>query len=423
MKTSFLAITSLFILNTAFCSCSKRITTIKPPSASTTPQPTAEKRTPESFKLQTGAEQLPLYLDYLKGKNVGMLINQTSIIGDKLSVDTLKKSGINIVKAFGPEHGFRGQASAGAKVESNVDKQTGIPVISLYGSHYKPTKEDLQGLDIVVFDIQDVGARFYTYISTLHYLMEACAENNIEVLVLDRPNPNGFYVDGPVLEESQKSFIGMHPVPIVHGMTIAEYAQMINGEGWLKNKIQCKLKIIKMANYTHNTAYTLPVKPSPNLNTQQSILLYPSLCLFEGTVISQGRGTYFPFQVLGNPQLAKKYSFSFTPVSIPGMSETPLHQNLKCYGLDLRMYDTDNFRKSGKINLQWLIEFYRAYPDKEKFFDYKQSKQINRFERLAGNETLKQQIIDGKSEAEIRKSWEPALSEFKKMRNKYLLYP
>jgi len=423
MKTSFLAIASLFILNTAFCSCSKHITTIKPPSASTTPQPTVEKRTPESFKLQTGAEQLPLYLDYLKGKNVGMLINQTSIVGDRLSVDTLKKSGINIVKAFGPEHGFRGQASAGAKVESNVDKQTGIPVISLYGSHYKPTKEDLQGLDIVVFDIQDVGARFYTYISTLHYLMEACAENNIEVLVLDRPNPNGFYVDGPVLEESQKSFIGMHPVPIVHGMTIAEYAQMINGEGWLKNKIQCKLKIIKMTNYTHNTVYKLPVKPSPNLNTQQSILLYPSLCLFEGTVISQGRGTYFPFQVLGNPQLGKKYSFSFTPVSIPGMSETPLHQNLKCYGIDLREYNTEVFRKSGKLNIQWLIELYQAYPEKEKFFDYKQSKQINRFERLAGNETLKRQIIDGKSEDEIRRSWEPALSEFKKMRKKYLLYP
>jgi len=352
-----------------------------------------------------------------------MLINQTSIVGDRLSVDTLKKSGINIVKAFGPEHGFRGQASAGAKVESNVDKQTGIPVISLYGSHYKPTKEDLQGLDIVVFDIQDVGARFYTYISTLHYLMEACAENNIEVLVLDRPNPNGFYVDGPVLEESQKSFIGMHPVPIVHGMTIAEYAQMINGEGWLKNKIQCKLKIIKMTNYTHNTVYKLPVKPSPNLNTQQSILLYPSLCLFEGTVISQGRGTYFPFQVLGNPQLGKKYSFSFTPVSIPGMSETPLHQNLKCYGIDLREYNTEVFRKSGKLNIQWLIELYQAYPEKEKFFDYKQSKQINRFERLAGNETLKRQIIDGKSEDEIRRSWEPALSEFKKMRKKYLLYP
>ena len=378
---------------------------------------TVETTPMEEFK--TGADQTEQYLDYLRGKKVGMVVNQTSVIGHKLSVDSLKKLGINILKAFGPEHGFRGQASAGAKVHSNIDPQTGIKVVSLYGSNYKPSKEDLKDIDLMVFDIQDVGARFYTYISTLHYVMEACAENNIEMLILDRPNPNS-YVDGPILEEKHKSFIGMHPIPIVHGMTIAEYAQMINGEGWLKNKIQCKLKVVKMRNYKHSMPYTLPVKPSPNLNTQQSILLYPSLCLFEGTIISQGRGTYFPFQVLGAPGLAGKYSFNFIPLSIKGMSESPLHLDQKCYGLDLRNYDTAKLKE--QINLGWLIELYKAYPDKEKFFDQKQSKQINNFDRLAGNELLRQQIIAGKTEDEIRKSWEAGLSDFKSMRKKYLLY-
>ncbi|WP_256009289.1 exo-beta-N-acetylmuramidase NamZ family protein [Desertivirga xinjiangensis] len=378
---------------------------------------TAEIAPKAGFK--TGADQTEQYLGYLKDKKVGMVVNQTSIIGNKLSVDSLKKLGVNITKVFGPEHGFRGQASAGAKVHSNIDPKTGIRVVSLYGSNYKPSKEDLQNVDLVVFDIQDVGARFYTYISTLHYVMEACAESGIEMLILDRPNPNP-YVDGPVLEAKHKSFIGMHPIPIVHGMTIAEYAQMINGEGWLKNKVRCKTKIVKMLDYKHSMPYTLPVKPSPNLNTQQSILLYPSLCLFEGTIISQGRGTYFPFQVLGAPRLAGKYTFNFTPVSIKGMSESPLHQDQKCYGLDLRTYDTAKLKK--QINLGWLIELYRTYPDKERFFDQKQSKQINNFDRLAGNESLRQQIIAGKTEDEIRKSWKPALSDFKFMRKKYLLY-
>lgn len=372
--------------------------------------------------LKTGAEQTHLYVPLLEGKRVGIVANQTSTIGNKHSIDSLKSLGINIVKAFGPEHGFRGQASAGASVKSNIDSKTGIPVISLYGSHYKPAIDDLKGIDLMVFDIQDVGARFYTYISTLHYVMEACAENKIELLVLDRPNPNSFSIDGPILEEKYKSFIGMHPIPITHGMTIGEYAKMINGEGWLKNKVQCKLNVIKVSNYTHLTPYTLPVKPSPNLNTQQSILLYPSLCLFEGTVISQGRGTYFPFQVLGNPKLATKYTFSFKPVSIAGMSETPLHQNQTCYGLDLRKYNTGIFQQTGRINLKWLIDFYNAYPDKAEFFDHTQNKQMNNFDRLAGTASLKQQIINGKTEAEIRKSWEPGLSDFKLMRKKYLLY-
>jgi uncharacterized protein YbbC (DUF1343 family) len=268
-----------------------------------------------------------------------------------------------------------------------------------------------------------VGARFYTYIITLQRLMQSCAEFDKPLLILDRPNPNGFYVDGPVLEDSLRSGVGWQPIPIVHGMTVGELARMINGEGWLTGKAKCRLTIIKVANYTHNTGYTLPVHPSPNLNTQQSVLLYPSLCLFEGTVISQGRGTLFPFTVLGAPALKGKYSFSFEPESIPGMSEKPLHQDSLCYGLDLRNYDTESFHRTRKLNISWLIELYRAYPQKEKFFDHSQSNQIGNFDKLAGTSSLRKQIIAGLSEAEIRKSWEPALSEFKKIRKKYLLYP
>ncbi|TZF83863.1 DUF1343 domain-containing protein [Pedobacter sp. BS3] len=374
-------------------------------------------------KIITGADQTGQYLSYLKGKRIGMVVNPTSIIGNKPSVDSLLSLGVKIVKIFGPEHGFRGNASAGVKVDDSVDPQTGIPVISLYGKHYKPTKQDLDGIDLMIFDIQDVGVRFYTYINTLQHVMEACAANNMELMILDRPNPNGFYVDGPILDSRLKSGIGLQPIPIVHGLTVAEYAQMLNGEGWLEDHVKCRLKIIKVANYSHDRPYTLPVKPSPNLNTQQSILLYPSLCWFEGTIISQGRGTYFPFQVLGNPDLKGKYTFSFTPVSIPGMSETPLHQDKACYGLDLRKYNTEKIRKSRKLNLQWLMEMYNAYPYKDKFFDAKQSNQIGNFDKLAGTYDLKKQIIAGKSEAEIRQSWEPDLSRYKLMRRKYLLYP
>ncbi|MFM6975805.1 MAG: exo-beta-N-acetylmuramidase NamZ domain-containing protein [Sphingobacteriaceae bacterium] len=376
-----------------------------------------------SKKLKTGADQTELYLPYLKSKKVGMVVNATSIIGNEPSTDRLIAEGISIQKIFAPEHGFRGDYSNGAKIADGIDTKTGISIISLYGKHLKPTPEDLDGLDLLIFDIQDVGARFYTYISTLHYVMEACAENKIELLVLDRPNPNGFYVDGPVLEPEYESFVGMHPVPIVHGMTIGEYAQMINGEGWLANKVFCKLKIIKVANYTHAMPYTLPVKPSPNLNTQQAIYLYPSLCLFEGTTISQGRGTYMPFQVLGSPDLKNKYRFSFRPKSISGMSENPLHLDKDCFGLDLRKYSVNKIRQSQQINLKWLLELYKAYPDKEKFFDTKLAPQIGNFDRLAGTANLKQQIIAGKTEEEIRFSWEPALSQYKLMRKRYLLYP
>ncbi len=420
MKSNIVLFFLLFIIS-ASSSCGQQIH----PLNSGVPNPykvnIAEINKPKG-EIITGADQTEKYLSYLKGKRIGMVVNPTSIIGNTSSVDSLKSLRINIVKVFGPEHGFRGEASNGAKVGNSIDLKTGIPIISLYGKHNKPTPEDLARLDLLIFDIQDVGARFYTYISTLHYVMEACAENNLELMILDRPNPNGFYVDGPILEEKFKSFIGMHPVPIVHGMTIAEYAQMINGEGWLANKTKCKLKIIKVENYIHSLPYTLPVKPSPNLNTQQSILLYPSLCLFEGTVISQGRGTYFPFTVLGNPDLKGKYKFSFTPVSIKGMSETPLHQDKTCYGLDLQKYNTNKIRNLGELNLSWLIELYKAYPYKEKFFDYKQSNQMGNFDKLAGTETLKQQIIAGKTEEEIRLSWEPGLSQYKIMRRKYLLY-
>ena len=372
--------------------------------------------------IKTGAEQTEKYLPLLKGKRVAVVANQTSVIGKTLVVDSLKSLKINIVKIFGPEHGFRGTASAGAVVADSVDAKTGIREISLYGKKNKPSKADLADVDLVIFDIQDVGARFYTYINLLAKVMESCAENNKELLILDRPNPNGFSIDGPILDMKLKSGIGMFPIPITHGMTIGELAQMYNGEGWLANRMKCKIRVIQVANYSHDMEYVLPIAPSPNLNSQQSILLYPSLCLFEGTIISQGRGTHFPFTVLGNPDLKGKYEFSFTPVSIKGMSETPLHQNKVCYGIDLRKYDTAELRKTGQINLSWIIDMYQAYPFKEKFFDYKQSNQMGNFDKLAGVTALKEQIIAGKSEKEIRDSWEPGLAEFKILRKKYLLY-
>ena len=372
--------------------------------------------------IKTGAEQTERYLPLLKGKSVAVVANQTSVIGKTSLVDSLLSLQIKVVKIFGPEHGFRGTASAGAVVSDSIDAKTGIPEISLYGKKSKPSKADLANVDVVIFDIQDVGARFYTYINLLAHVMEACAENDKELIVLDRPNPNGNCIDGPILDMKLKSGIGMFPIPITHGMTMGELAQMYNGEGWLANKQKCKITIVTVANYAHKMDYVLPVAPSPNLNTQQSIRLYPSLCLFEGTIISQGRGTHSPFSVLGNPALKDKYSFSFKPVSIKGMAETPLFQNQECYGVDLRKYDTAELREKGKINLSWLIELYKAYPDKAKFFDSKQSNQIGNFDKLAGTSQLREQIVAGKTEQEIRKTWEDGLTEFKKMRSKYLLY-
>lgn len=372
--------------------------------------------------IRTGADQTEKYLAYLKGKRVAILANQTSIIGNQHMVDSLKSLGVTIVKVFGPEHGFRGNASAGTHVADETDAATGIPVISLYGKKNKPTREDLADVDVMIYDVQDVGCRFYTNINALARLMEACAENGKELLILDRPNPNAYFVDGPVLDMKFKSGIGMFPIPISHGLTVAEFAKMANGEGWLTNKIQCKLKIIPVANYDHSKEYELPVKPSPNLNTQQAILLYPSTCLFEGTYLNHGRGTYFPFTVLGSPYLKGKYSFSFTPTGIKGMAETPLFMDQVCYGLDLRNYDIKLLRKSKKINLQWMMELYKASPEKEKFFDSKLSKEMGTIERLAGTSLFRQQIMTGVSEEAIRKSWEPALSQYKTMRKKYLIY-
>ncbi|WP_460556428.1 exo-beta-N-acetylmuramidase NamZ family protein [Ferruginibacter profundus] len=371
----------------------------------------------------TGADQTEKYIGDLKNKRVAILANPTTIIGKKHLVDSLIKRGINIVKVFGPEHGFRGNASNGANVSDEKDSATGIKIISLYGAKHKPSAADLADVDIMIFDIQDVGCRFYTYINVLKEVMDACAENNKLLLILDRPNPNGYLVDGPVLDMRYTSGIGRFPIPIAHGMTIGEFAQMLNGEGWLLNKMKCRIKIIPVANYTHDMPYTLPVKPSPNLNTQQSILLYPSTCLFEGTILNLGRGTYFPFTVLGAPALKDKYSFSFTPVSIAGMSETPLHMNEACYGIDLRKYDVNELRKSKRINLQWMMELYKAYPYKDKFFDRTQSNQIGNIDGLAGDAQFKKQIAAGKSVKEIQDSWEPQLSQYKTMRKKYLLYP
>jgi uncharacterized protein YbbC (DUF1343 family) len=373
-------------------------------------------------KILTGAEQLDQYLPLLKGKRVAILANPTSIIGKTHLVDSLKTLGVNIVKVFGPEHGFRGNASAGTQVADETDALTGIPIISLYGRKNKPTKEDLADVDIMIYDLQDVGCRFYTNINALVRLMEACKESEKQLLILDRPNPNGYLIDGPILDMQFKSGIGMFPIPMSHGLTVAEFAQMANGEGWLTNKVECDLKIVKVANYTHDTPYTLPVSPSPNLNSQQAVLLYPSTCMFEGTYLNHGRGTYYPFTVLGSPELKGIYSFSYTPVSIKGMAETPLHMNQPCYGLDLRQYDVNQLRETRKINLQWIIELYNAYPFKEKFFDSRLSKEMGTIERLIGVASFRQQIIDGKSETEIRNSWEPGLSDYKKMREKYLLY-
>jgi uncharacterized protein YbbC (DUF1343 family) len=373
--------------------------------------------------IKTGAEQTERYLPLLKGKRVAIMANQTSIIGPSHLVDSLVKLGVNIVKVFGPEHGFRGNASAGVHVADETDVATGIPVVSLYGKKNKPGKEDLADVDILIYDLQDVGVRFYTNINALARLMEACAENGKEMLLLDRPNPNGYLVDGPVLNMKYKSGIGMFPIPMAHGLTVGEFAQMVNGEGWLKEKVKCKITIISVANYNHDMPYTLPVKPSPNLNTQQAILLYPSTCMFEGVYLNHGRGTYFPFTVIGSPELKDLYSFSYTPTGIKGMAETPLFMDQVCYGIDLRNYDVNLLRKTRQINLEWIIELYRNHPHKEKFFDSKLSNQMGTIEKLIGSGEFRQQIINGKPEHEIRASWEPELSQYKEMRKKYLLYP
>lgn len=371
----------------------------------------------------TGADQTEKYLSLLKGKRIGIVANQSSIIGNISIVDSLHNLGINIKKVFGPEHGFRGNASNGASVDDERDAKTGIMIISLYGRNQIPTKEQLADIDLMVFDVQDVGCRYYTNINTLEYVMQACAENDKELLILDRPNPNGYVVDGPVMTEDRfKSAIGIHYTPMTHGMTMGEFAQYLNGEGYLKKP--CKINIIKVANYNHDMVYDLPRNPSPNLNTQQAVMLFPSLCMFEGTAINEGRGTYMPFTILGAPALKGKYSFSYKPVGIPGMSERPNHRDSVCYGIDLRNYDVNELRKSRQINLKWLIELYNAYPEKDKFFTPGRVEQdISAFDLRIGTDQLRKQIIAGVSEEDIRKSWEPGLQKFKELRKKYLLYP
>lgn len=339
-----------------------------------------------------------------------MVVNHTALIGQAHLADTLLAQGFEVVKVLAPEHGFRGQADAGETVRNDVDTRTGLPILSLYGKQKKPLPEHLADLDVVIFDIQDVGARFYTYISTMHYVMEACAENNKPLIVLDRPNPNGWYVDGPVLEADCQSFVGMHPIPIVHGLTVGELAGMINGEGWLEGGLTCELTVIKCEGYTHQTRYSLPVRPSPNLPNDQSVLLYPTLCLFEGTALSVGRGTPYPFQVIGAPELKGKFDFSFTPQPGPG-SKDPLFNGKTCYGKDYRQAAWEQ-----PFTLSELIAFYQAYPTKDKFFS-------NFFHRLAGTRQLEKQIRQGLTEEQIRATWEPALGSFKQKRQKYLLYP
>ena len=357
-------------------------------------------------QIKVAAERTKAYLTLLENKKIAIVGNQTSMIKNTHLVDSLISLELDIIKVFSPEHGFRGKADAGAKIEDGIDVETGIPIISLYGKNKKPSSKQLQGIDVLLFDIQDVGARFYTYISTLHYVMEAAGEHNIKVIVFDRPNPNGHYIDGPIREDGFESFVGIHPIPIVHGMTIGEYAKMINGENWISKK--CNLTVIEMENYTHDTHYDLPIKPSPNLPNSKSINLYPSLCLFEGTNISIGRGTDYPFQHFGAPYL--KSNYSFTPKSGEG-SKYPKHKNIECFGTDLRFQD--NYLTG--INLNWIINSYNNCPYKEKFF-------TNFFDKLAGTDKLRLQIIDGKTEKEIKESWKVYLDKFKLIREKYLIY-
>lgn len=374
---------------------------------------TAKEVTNSSIK--TGADSYSLYLPLLKNKNIGVITNQTGILSNTVHlVDFLIENKINIQKIFAPEHGFRGTADAGEHITDGKDTKTGLPIISLYGNNKKPKPEQLAGIDLMVFDLQDVGARFYTYISSLHYIMEACAENNIELMILDRPNPNGNIVDGPILEKEFTSFVGMHPIPLLHGMTIGEYGRMINGEKWLNpstssgQEIQCNLKVIPCLNYKREMNYSLPIKPSPNLPNDQSINLYASLCLFEGTNVSVGRGTEMQFQIYGSPYLPKN-DFSFTPVPNFGAKD-PVYKNQLCFGENLT-----SIPKVNQLELMWLIKAYNTTSDKSKFFN-------NFFTKLAGTKKLQQQIIDGVSETEIRKSWEKGLNDFKEMREKYLIY-
>ncbi len=370
----------------------------------------------EEARTVPAAERMDQYLQLLEGKRVALLINQTARVGERLLLDTLLKRGVQVVKAFVPEHGFRGTADAGAHVKSDVDKETGLPVISLYGNNKKPSKEQLKDVDVVVYDLQDVGVRFYTYISSLEYMMEACAESGKQLVVLDRPNPNGHYVDGPVLEKAHKSFVGMQQIPVVYGMTVGEYARMLQGEKWVAGAEKLDMQVIPCAGYDHKTMYKLPVAPSPNLKTMEAVYLYPSLCFFEGTVVSVGRGTDKPFQQWGHPEFKGKSAYYFVPKSTTGASK-PLYEGKACYG-ELMTEGADEALKKvdNKLLLEPLITAYKWYPDKMKFFN-------NFFVKLAGTRLLAEMVENGMSAAEIRATWQEDIAAFKQVRKRYLLYP
>ena len=364
--------------------------------------------------VQTGAGRTDVWFPLIKGKRVALVANHTSLIGNTHLADTMLSMKVNLVKVFAPEHGFRGSADAGEHVNSSKDSKTGLPLISLYGSNKKPSPEQLADVDVVVFDIQDVGARFYTYISTMSYVMEACAEQGLEVIIFDRPNPNGHYIDGPVLEPKYSSFVGLHPVPVVHGMTVGEYAQMVNGEAWLKAGLKCKLNVVACEGWNHRNYYQITVPPSPNLKSMNAIYLYPSLCFFEGTKVSVGRGTEAPFEMIGYPG-CEIGSFSFTPKSGPG-SKSPLYEGKVCTGFNLRPFGENFVRDTGRLYLFWLVSLIEQEKYNPAFFN-------DFFDKLAGTDQLRKQLIEKKTEAEIRESWKPGLEKFKALRNKYLLYP
>jgi uncharacterized protein YbbC (DUF1343 family) len=362
-------------------------------------------------RITVGAEQISQYLPQLKGKNIALVVNQTSNVFDEHLVDVLLKNNIDIKMIFSPEHGFRGNRDAGEKFDSSVDSKTGIPLVSLYGKNRKPSLSIMKDLDIIVFDIQDVGVRFYTYISTMHYMMEAAADAGIEFIVLDRPNPNGAFVDGPILEKEFRSFVGMHEIPLLHGMTVAELALMIKGEGWLTTKKELVLSIVKVNNYQRKLAYSLPIKPSPNLPNAQSIFLYPSLAFFEATPVSIGRGTAFPFQVIGHDNVYIG-NFTFTPISTPGAASKPKLMNIALQGEDLRLVDSHG------LNLTFILKWYNAFKEQEVTF-FNSPKFMD---KLAGTDKLRKSIIEGQSAEQIKLSWRAGISNFKKNRKPYLLY-
>jgi len=383
--------------------------------------PAGYSQTLNTPEILPGVYDIQQYLPLIASRKVGLVMNHTSIVNSTNLADTLMNLGVNIRgiveigRIFTPEHGFKGSVEAGTYIDDEIYSNSTIPVISLYGEKLKPDREDLEGIEIMIFDLQDVGVRFFTYLSTLHYIMEACAEQHIPLILLDRPNPNGHYIDGPVLDEHYRSFVGLHPVPVVYGMTIGEYACMINGEHWLADSVLCELTIIKCQNYTHKSYYTLPVPPSPNLPDMRSVYLYPSTAFFEGTVVSEGRGTDFPFQIMGHPGYSD-HSFSFIPRPMKGKSLNPRFKDIECFGIDLRKKSISSLRDEGKINLHYVVQFYNDLAMGENFF-------IDYFDLLSGNNELRNQIQRGLTVEEIRQSWEEELVVFKKIRAKYLLYP